>query len=148
DRVKHALRRTRYFVAFDGLETYVWSGTTHHGVTHAVVEDGRSRLRGLSVFLKMLVKEKIGESRIAVGVDHLKARYDESESIRDLFGLGNCIEELKKSGFNRISADGNSSAGEFDRVFVDVGQGGLLKTLSSSPDREDLAVALFTLAAF
>ncbi len=88
-RVARALRRTRYYVAFDGLKTFAYPATTHHGLTHMVITEGADEhLRNLVNFLLKLIgmdqkdlKHKrghsIGESLIAVSVDGPKPRYDE-----------------------------------------------------------------------
>lgn len=77
ERVAHALRRGRYFVAFDGLETYVWPPTSHHGETTLSGVGAALRLGRLCSFLKGLWKEKLGESRLALSVDRMKPRNQE-----------------------------------------------------------------------
>jgi hypothetical protein len=98
-RVARALRRTRYYLAFDGLETYAWPATTHHGLTHKALERGAAtRLKNLVDFLLELKGpekhegEWLGESLIGVSVDDLKPRYAHSQG-QDKLGRYISVEE-------------------------------------------------------
>lgn len=93
-RVARALRRTRYYVAFDSLEKYVCPATTHHGLTHMTVQRGaRFRLRNLVDFLVQLKKRNdLGESLIGLSVDNLTSRYGS----RDLGGSISLEEQVQR----------------------------------------------------
>ena len=86
ERVVRALRRSRYFVAFDGLETYVWSPTAHHGDTHSTERAGGvGRLNRLIEFLEKLAEKKLGESCFAASVDFPRPRTDfRSDAAKEL----------------------------------------------------------------
>lgn len=74
-RVSHALQRARYFVALDGLETYLWPPLTHHGQTLATDEEGGAQLDSLIHFFDDLIEtEGCGESKICIGIDSPKQR--------------------------------------------------------------------------
>jgi hypothetical protein len=75
-RVERALKRSRYCVFFDGLETYTWSPTAHHGETHSAFYDQReARLSFLTKFLESLGKEIVsGESRLYLSIDRSRNR--------------------------------------------------------------------------
>src|ERR1700754_943120 len=76
ERVLRALRRARYYLAIDGLGTYAWPATTHHGLTHRTTTiEVQRRVDRMVDFLEKLEKEDLGESRIGVGLDRLGARY-------------------------------------------------------------------------
>lgn len=83
-RVSHALRRTRYLLAFDGLETYVWPSTTHHGLTHVQAHKAPAALDKLIDFINRLAAEDLGESRLAASVDHSKTRHPTAHLERTL----------------------------------------------------------------
>ncbi len=76
ERVVHALRRTRYLVVIDGLETYVWPATAHHGLTNRWADEAALRMHNLCMFLNELAerRETIGESFVCAGVDDFKSR--------------------------------------------------------------------------
>jgi len=103
NRVARALRRTRYYLALDGLETYVWPASTHHGLSHmAMQNDANARLRNLGEFLKRLVgsKEELGESLVGISVDNPISRHD--SNLSDHLELEDVVKELDK-----ISAHSN-----------------------------------------
>lgn len=99
ERVVHALRRTRYLVIFDGLETYVWPATAHHGVTVRCEREAGRRLENLHRFLMELAgrREELGESFICVGVDVFKWRHDERVLAGDNINLREHINEIHKN---------------------------------------------------
>src|SRR5207245_223267 len=90
ERVARALRRSSYFLAFDGLETYIWPATTHHGVTHMAVQRGKSRPSELCAFLRELKElgesRGLGGSRIGISADAPKSRHADND-LNDLLCL-------------------------------------------------------------
>lgn len=75
-RVARALRRARYYLAIDGLGSYPWPATTHHGLTHMANTSGTERrLENMAWFLELLEAEDLGESRVGVGLDELTSRF-------------------------------------------------------------------------
>lgn len=75
-RVARALRRARYYLAIDGLGSYPWPATAHHGLTHmAITRGAQDRLENMVKFLQFLEKEDLGGSRVGVGLDQLTSRY-------------------------------------------------------------------------
>lgn len=90
-RVARALRRARYYLAIDGLGTYAWPATTHHGLTHMAISRGAERrVKSMVTFLKTLEDYDLSESRVGVGVDRLTTRYKDlavtdSSWFEDLF---------------------------------------------------------------
>ena len=98
-RIKHALSRTRYLLAFDGLETYVWPATSHHGITHVQANSAIERIKNLISFINELATKNSGESVLAVAVDQSKIRHaasTDSTNNLDLL-LTTFFEELSKS---------------------------------------------------
>ncbi len=84
NRVARALRRARYYLALDGLETYAWPATTHHGLSHmAIQNNARRRLKNLGEFLRRLVglKEGLGESLVGISVDRPISRHEKDLSV-------------------------------------------------------------------
>lgn len=76
-RVVRALRRARYYLAIDGLSTYAWPATTHHGLTHrTITPEAQRRVDRMVDFLETLEKKDLGESRIGVGLDKPGPRYE------------------------------------------------------------------------
>ena len=80
-QVVRALRRARYYLAIDGLASYAWPATTHHGLTHLAYSVAERRVKSLIEFLKKLEENKddLGESRVGVGVDKLTLRHEDSK---------------------------------------------------------------------
>jgi NAD-dependent SIR2 family protein deacetylase len=115
-RVARALKRTRYYLAFDGLETYVWPATTHHGLTHMAIDRGASvRLEKLVVFLKHLKGEPLGESKVGISVDGSTCRYSATESKEDLskyLSLDDQVERLAPK--DDVSASNTNAVNEPD----------------------------------
>jgi hypothetical protein len=105
-RVEHALRRTRYFVAFEGLETYLWPPTTHHGETNRSTQRGTDRLNNLKDFLIRLVDGRLnlGETRIALSIDSPKRRSDDEDKRRVELFCG-IIEDIKKAALHQGVVD-------------------------------------------
>ncbi|HEY1192367.1 MAG TPA: SIR2 family protein, partial [Gemmata sp.] len=52
--VANALQRSRYVVLLDGLETYLWNATSHHGETTTQNADPENRFRLLCAFIQNL----------------------------------------------------------------------------------------------
>lgn len=80
DHVTRALRRSRYLVALDGLETYLWPPTTHHGETTMSAVPGGTRLRNMMRFIEKLWAEdrvSLGESKVFLSVDLPKQRHED-----------------------------------------------------------------------
>jgi hypothetical protein len=158
NRVARALRRTRYYLALDGLETYVWPASTHHGLSHmAMQNDANARLRNLGEFLKRLVdsKEDLGESLIGISVDKPISRHE--SKISKHLHLGAVVADLEKV------SDGNpypKRAGRFnfDDHFDYLSTDRPLVSLKTLPDglfsraddqlKDRLALILFNLSCF
>ncbi len=94
--VVRALRRTRYLVVLDGLETYPWPATTHHGLTHLYHHRGVVRLTNLCKFLIDLVGKELGESRVCLAVDGSKSRHVNPTLDQEL-GLREKVKKLQLS---------------------------------------------------
>ena len=77
-RVARALRRARYYLAIDGVGSYVWPATAHHGLTQLASRGAERRVKSLVKFLEILEDQPLGESRVGVGVDRLTARFKDS----------------------------------------------------------------------
>ena len=101
-RVVRALRRARYYLAIDGLGTYAWPATTHHGLTHMSISRGAERrVKSMVTFLKTLEEYDLSESRVGVGVDRLTTRYEDL-AVRD----SGWFEDLfKKAEGQRLEPD-------------------------------------------
>jgi NAD-dependent SIR2 family protein deacetylase len=140
NRVARALRRTRYYLAFDGLETYAWPATTHHGVTHKALERGAAaRLRNLVDFLLKLKGkpedkgEWLGESLIGVSVDDPKARYSGYDGSDDLSKYISVEEQCGRlTGYELRSLE--SSHFRFEDTFEELREDLPLGSLKSIPD--------------
>jgi SIR2-like domain len=79
-RVVRALRRARYYLAMDGLSTYAWPATTHHGMPHTTnLPDVHRRVDRMIQFLETLEEYDLGESRVGVGLDNLTPRFEGPE---------------------------------------------------------------------
>lgn len=116
-RVARALRRGRYFVAFDGLETYIWSPTAHHGDTHAALRrEERERLHALMEFLNRLSAEKRGESKLALSVDPPRTRTDWDYNANEV--KEGALAKLKPG--NRIELPIRSRPARFNSFFEPV----------------------------
>ncbi len=113
-RVGRALRRTRYYLAIDGLETYVWAATMHHGVSRIAIQEGAAdRLKNLVKFLVKLNSERatthgLGESLVGVSVDDAKSRHD--DYLNSYIQLEQRVKELEE----RASCSNALPADEFD----------------------------------
>ncbi|HSS19410.1 MAG TPA: SIR2 family protein [Pyrinomonadaceae bacterium] len=151
-RVARALRRTRYYLAFDGLETYAWPATTHHGLTHmAIQRKAAARLKNLVDFLLELKQQmnpekpkssesQIGQaepersgSRIGVSVDDPKARYTENSAARlsDYIQTRKEAERLTAGGF--VTRNLPSSSFNFADTFVELKEHLPLSSLKNIP---------------
>ena len=98
NRVARALRRTRYYIAFDSLEKFVSPATTHHGLTHLSITKGAgARLDHLIDFLVELTdpEARLGESMVGISVDKLKPRFADKD-LEKTIGLGERVKRLKE----------------------------------------------------
>jgi hypothetical protein len=80
-KIRYALNRARFFVAFDGLETYAWPATTHHGVPSHNVEDAENRMVELEEFITKLCDAEMGDSKIGICFDKQKTRNRTRKSV-------------------------------------------------------------------
>jgi NAD-dependent SIR2 family protein deacetylase len=103
NRVARALRRTRYYLALDGLETYVWPASTHHGLSHMAMENANARLSNLGEFLERLVgpKEELGESLVGISVDRPISRHE--TKLSDHLKLEEVVNKLENVSAHRNS---------------------------------------------
>ena len=94
-RVAHCLQRTRYFVAFDGLETYLWPPLSHHGDTRTSEKQAAFRLPWLIAFFDDLAEVKLGDSMICVGIDPPKNRSSHNGGPKQLEKLIEYVASVK-----------------------------------------------------
>lgn len=159
-RVARALRRTRYYLAFDGLETYAWPATTHHGLTHMAIQRGAAaRLRNLVQFLVKLKhpeaprgskpcvegsdnqgdgigdeRDWLGESLIGVSVDDPKTRYAARED-QDNLGKYIPVETEYETLQNCYQARPSiSSSYDFESAFSELTEDLPVTSLKSIPE--------------
>ncbi len=83
EKVLNALERGRYCVAFEGLETYGWPATTHHGVPHVHKNESKDRNQHLFNFLKDLIRRRPADTRIGLSFDHQKSRNGDKKAVVD-----------------------------------------------------------------
>jgi NAD-dependent SIR2 family protein deacetylase len=118
-RVARALRRTRYYLALDGLETYIWTTTTHHGLSHmAIQNNANERLKNLGKFLTSLTRQDLGESLVGVSVDNPMSRHD--DYLRDDIDMDEVVDELKKVYAHSDSFPDDTDSFDFDEHFTDL----------------------------
>jgi hypothetical protein len=156
-RVARALRRTRYYLALDALEAYVWPATTHHGLTHMAVGKGaKQRLENLVDFLLQLSEEQLGESVIGISVDDPQSRH--IEKLRQYVPLQVLVDKLKERA---TLAAFEPKAFDFEEKFSDLGKDlplfsykavpaelADLLGIDDSQRKARLGLVLFTLSCF
>ena len=158
-RVARALRRTRYYLALDGLETYVWAATTHHGLSHMAIERaGAVRLKSLVAFLGALPKledESLGESLVGISVDDPISRHTKDLGV--YIDLNKSVKDLRGSSFRVTSVRKDAVEFDYKRYFKYLGANRPLVSLKTIPKdvlpddpqrKERLALVLFTLSCF
>lgn len=158
-RVARALRRTRYYLALDGLETYVWAATTHHGLSHMAIERGAAvRLESLGAFLRALPKledESLGESLVGISVDNPISRHTKNLGV--YVDLNKSVKDLRGSSFRVTPVRKDAVEFDYKRYFKYLGANRPLVSLKTIPTdvlpddpqrKERLALVLFTLSCF
>jgi hypothetical protein len=108
DRVLHALGRARYVLALDGLETYLWPPTFHHGQPE---ETDRAGLDALLSFLVLLLRRanELQGSVVCVSVNPPDRRRGPREGDRSTYA--GFVEELKRA----LHEPGQEPACQFER---------------------------------
>jgi hypothetical protein len=151
DRVRHALRRAQYLVLLDGLETYTWPPTSHHGDAGAGREHRAARLAYLVGLLAALAERGgIGNSVVVLGVDEPRERTARAAADNDALreAMNAHLGRLRAAGW-RVPGDlpdgprlAPSTTDEAARLlFLRPGPGGEWLTTLTPQARADLGLA-------
>lgn len=133
-RVARALRRTRYYLAIDGLETYVWPATTHHGLSHIAIQSGAGvRLKNLVDFLEKLRGEELGESIVGISVDESISRHH-NRKLNKYIRLRALVNEFDKRPADSNPFLKNHHEFKFKKYFKYLADDLPLISLQSIPD--------------
>jgi len=130
--VSRALRRSRYLVALDGLETYLWPPTAHHGETTLSAVDGAKRLQNIRAFIDKLRNERLGESKVFLSIDRPKTRNHEGEVEDRLAEIQQMVQDYPAEAVVKPTPE-DSKTRDYNEVFVPLdSHGGILQGLHKS----------------